>query len=50
LEDNEGNYLGLMPPGDYRWLLRLLRLEQDYEDPESWESWLSPVIRVPGAE
>jgi hypothetical protein len=39
--------IGVLPPGDYRWLLRVLPLEKDPEDPKSWTSWLSPVMRFP---
>jgi hypothetical protein len=49
LSGPDGQDLGLLPPGDYRWLLRLLLLEKDPEDAESWTSWLGPVIRIPEA-
>lgn len=46
LDDLEGNNYPAKA-GDYRWLLRLLPIEKDPSDPESWESWLGPVIRFP---
>ncbi|EOO01147.1 putative subtilisin-like protease protein [Phaeoacremonium minimum UCRPA7] len=35
-----------LPNADYRVLVRALRWGYDWEDPEGYESWLSPVIRV----
>jgi hypothetical protein len=45
LEDEDGNE-ALVPEGDYRWLLRLLPMGGSYYEPESWTSWLGPVLRV----
>jgi hypothetical protein len=36
----------LLPAGDYRALIRILRFGGDESKKESWESWLSPVIRI----
>ncbi|KAL2074241.1 hypothetical protein VTL71DRAFT_8019 [Oculimacula yallundae] len=38
--------LGLLPVGDYRALLRVLRWGGDYQKAADYQSWLSPVIRV----
>ncbi|KAH7033023.1 peptidase S8/S53 domain-containing protein [Microdochium trichocladiopsis] len=35
-----------VPDGDYRILIRALRFGQDVNKAESYESWLSPVVRV----
>ena len=35
-----------LPNADYRVLIRALRYCFDFEDPEGYDSWLSPVIRV----
>lgn len=35
-----------LPNADYRVLIRALRYGFDFEDPEGYDSWLSPVIRV----
>jgi hypothetical protein len=45
LEDEQGNE-ELAPEGDYRWLLRVLPIETDYYDAESWESWLGPILKI----
>jgi subtilisin family serine protease len=34
------------PPGDYRLVLRVLRLDQDPTDPKSWDSWLSGIAHL----
>lgn len=36
----------LLPNADYRILFRVLKWGQDAEDPESYESWLSPIARI----
>jgi subtilisin family serine protease len=36
----------LVPPGDYRFLLRMLPIQKDYNKPEDWVSWLGPVLRI----
>ncbi|KAH7317069.1 peptidase S8/S53 domain-containing protein [Stachybotrys elegans] len=46
LNDADGWDIGFVPTGDYRWLLRVLPIEKPYNDPESWESWLGPVMRI----
>lgn len=35
-----------IPAGDYRALIRVLRFGGDESKKESWESWLSPIIRI----
>ena len=35
-----------LPNADYRFLLRVLKWGQDYQKPESYESWLSPIARI----
>ncbi|KAH7360268.1 subtilisin-like protease [Rhexocercosporidium sp. MPI-PUGE-AT-0058] len=40
------NPIGQLPVGDYRALLRVLRWGGDPKKKESYQSWLSPVIRV----
>jgi hypothetical protein len=42
----EGEWAKL-PAGDYRLLLRLLPFGKEYENSKNWESWLSPVLRLP---
>ncbi|PVH84726.1 subtilisin-like protease [Cadophora sp. DSE1049] len=37
---------GVLPEGDYRALLRVLRWGGDADKEEGYQSWLSPVIRV----
>lgn len=44
--DNEEGEPELVPEGDYRFLLRVLPVKSDAEDPDDWESWLGPVIRI----
>jgi hypothetical protein len=39
-------FLGVLPEGDYRALLRVLKWGGDYTKEEDFESWLSPVIRL----
>nr|QIR83317.1 kilbournase [Stenocarpella maydis] len=45
IEDSAGNS-SLVPAGDYRFLLRLLPVEKNYDAPEDWVSWLGPVLRI----
>ncbi len=36
---------GKLPLGDYRVVMRALRPGKDYDDPNSWNSWMSVVAR-----
>lgn len=37
-----------VPRGDYRLVIRLLRLDRDPNDPTSWDSWLSGIAHLVG--
>ncbi|KAH7017968.1 peptidase S8/S53 domain-containing protein [Microdochium trichocladiopsis] len=47
LVDSDNNDY-LVPPGDFRLLLRLLPVSRDYDNPKDWTSWLGPVLRITG--
>lgn len=46
LYDEETGTEDLVPAGDYRWLLRILPIKKDFDEPEDWTSWLGPVLRI----